>query len=564
MSIKDVVKISQNLKLLYIEDDVTSRASTLEMLTNFFSDISIAVDGLDGYEQFTHGNFDIILSDINMPKLNGIDMLHRIRDVDKEIPVLFLSAYNEVSYLLDGIKFGVDGYIIKPLELNQFIVSLKKVTDKILLKKENEEYKQYLEREVLNRTEELDKKLHYDALTGLLSRYSFFKDIKLGKPPILLIIDINKFKIINEIYGTDVGSIVLQKFAEFLENFSANKNYKVYRLSGDEFALCDYVEYIDADKYTNNIEEFFELLNELRIEIDNDTITVDATIGMSSLQEDIFESAKIALDYAKNNRKLYAVYSKVIDNRDEDKNALKYKSIIKSAIEEKRVRAAYQPIVNAKKEILKYETLIRIKEADSDRYITPYYFLDIAMKTGLYDTLSSIIILNALAVIKNSSHTLSINFTYRDIKNSTLIYKIENYFKDFPELGSRTVIEITEDQSIENYEDVKNFIKKFRHYGVLFAIDDFGSGYSNFEHILEISPDYLKIDGSLIKDMDSDEKAYVLVKAIVGFSHELNIKVIAEYVHSERIFKMLRELDVDEFQGFYFYEPLMEICDADD
>jgi c-di-GMP phosphodiesterase len=199
---------------------------------------------------------------------------------------------------------------------------------------------------------------------------------------------------------------------------------------------------------------------------------------------------------------------------------------------------------------------MRLQEKNSEKLILPAHFLDVAIKTRQYDELSSSTIFKALDLIKSSSHTLSINFTYSDIKNILFTEQLKDFFTKNSNVGNRTVFEITESESIENYDDVKAFIKCFRVYGVKIAIDDFGAGFSNFEYILEIEPDYLKIDGSLIKNIDKDPKAHTLVEAIVQFSHKLEIKIIAEYVHSQQIFEMLKELNVDEYQGFYFYEPL--------
>jgi len=556
MDIKELVSITKNLKLLYIEDDEEARFSSLNMLKNFFSDIDVAADGFEGLEKFKSKQFDIVLSDINMPKLNGIEVLKEIRAYDEDIPVIFLSAYNETSYLLDGIKLGVDGYILKPFELEFFLQVLKKIVYKIQLKKQSENYKENLEREVKRRTLELDRKLSFDELTGLSSRYSFFEDIKNVKIPILLVIDINNFRTINEIYGTTTGSLVLKKFANFLLSFSQNSTYGVYRLSGDEFALFDDVHSINPEKYERDILRLFTQLKNFKVELENDSITIEITIGVSTSQNDVFESAKLALDYAKKNKKHYTTYSKAIDKRQEERDALVWKDKIKYAIENSLVTPVYHAIVSKDGTILKYEALMRLKDKDTNALITPFYFLNIAIKTGLYASLSSHVIFESLRLIDTSSKTISMNFTYQDVKNSSFINEIDSFFRLSPEAGKRAVFEITETQSIENYDDIKEFIKRFRKYGVRFAIDDFGSGFSNFEYILEIEPDYLKIDGSLIKDIDTDEKAYILVKAIVQFSHELGIKVIAEYVHSKIIFDMLKVLNVDEYQGFYFYEPV--------
>ena len=551
--------MSQDLRLLYVEDDKNARDTTLKLLNNFFKDITIAVDGQDGVDKFKIEKFDLILSDINMPRLSGLDMLEVIREIDPNIAVLMLSAHNESEYFMQAIELDVDGYILKPLVIKQFKKTLFKIVQKIKLLALNENYQEQLEYEVKNRNAEIEYKLYYDSLTNLLSRYSFFMDISRLNTPVILLIDIDKFKVINEVYGNDVGSKVLERFAYFLTLAIEDDSYKIYRLSADEFAIVDSTKYIEPEKYEILIGKLFKQLDNLKIKVLENIISIDITIGLSTVEDHGYESAKIALDYAKKYKKPYVMYSSAIDHRKESSETLKCRDDIVLAIDENRVIAVYQPIVDKNAKIVKYETLMRLKEQDSLKLMSPFYFLDVAIKTRLYEHLSSTIIFTALYKLSSSNHTLSINFTYSDIKNSTFIQKVEEFLVSHKGVGSRTIFEITETESIENYDDVKSFIKRFRRYGVKIAIDDFGTGFSNFGYILEIEPDYLKIDGSLIKDIDNDSRAHTLVEAIVQFSHKLCIKVIAEYVHSKVIFEMLKELDVDEYQGFYFSEPLEKI-----
>ena len=555
---KDVIKISKTLKLLYVEDDEKARTSTLEMLENFFNDISIAVDGQEALELFNKNKFDLIISDINMPRLNGIDMLKEIRKVDEKIPVLIFSAHNEVKYFIETIKLGVDGYILKPLELSQFVLVIRKLLEKITLQRESQKYQEYLEKEVQKRTKELQTKLHCDSLTGLLNRYSFFQDIKNINIPIVFIVDIDRFKIINEIFTTEVGSLVLKEFANFLLNFTKDSTCQVYRLSSDEFIVLDRVKHINPQKYEKDIEIFLKKLKDFKVEVENDSIYIDVTIGFSTSQHNAFESAKIALDFAKKNNKTYAMYSKAIDKRKDEKDALALKQTIKSAIDNNRVFPVYQPIVDKLGKIVKYEMLMLIEDF-SGEIIIPCDFLEFAVKTKHYNELSSTVVFEALHLLDTSENIFSFNFRYSDMKNSTFLNEIEAFFRNSKDLGSRAVFEIVESECKENYDDVKKFVKRFRAYGIKIAIDNFGSGFSDFKHILEIEPDYLKINGDLTKNIETDNNSYILVKAIVQFSHDLGVKVIAEHVHNEQIFNLLKEIDVDEYQGFYFSEPLQTI-----
>ena len=556
--LKELSSLCHGLKLLYVEDDALVRETTLKLLNNFFQDVTTAVDGKDGLEKFQNNRFDLVLSDINMPNINGLEMLAFIRKENQNIPVLLFSAYNDTQHFTQALSLDIEAYILKPLVYEQFLHALYKVVQKIDLLSYTKDYKDNLEKEVNKRNEEIADKLNFDYLTGLLSRYSFFRDIEKVEIPIILLIDIDKFKVVNEVYGSTIGSKVLEKFSLSLSNTVQDEEYRIYRLSSDEFAILDAVNYIDTDKYEELIEKLFEELNNLRLKVDDNIITVDITIGLSTVQHNGYESAKIALDYAKKHRKPYVMYSSAIDYRKESSLTLQRRDEIASAIDDNRIIAVYQPIVDIDANIVKYETLMRLQDEESLELISPFYFLDVAIKTRLYEQLSERIIFKALEHLKNTNDSLSINFTYSDIKNRLLMKNLETFFKTNQDIGKRTIFEITESEAIENYDIVKSFIVKCREYDIRIAIDDFGSGFSNFEYILEIEPDYLKIDGSLIKDINTDVKAYTLVEAIVQFSHKLGIKVIAEYVHCGLVFDMLKELGVDEYQGFYFSKPLKE------
>ncbi|WP_418641263.1 EAL domain-containing protein [Sulfurimonas sp. ST-27] len=554
MPLQELKNYAKELHLLFVEDDLDARTSTFEMLKNIFTHITVVTNGQEGIEKFKNEKFHIIITDINMPIMNGLDMIEQIRQQDTKIPIFILSAYNDAEYILRAIQLGIDGFIIKPLIYQQFLTVLKKALEKIHLETLAKNYQEHLEREIKKQTQELRHKLYFDDLTGLCNRYALFEDLKKITVPIIFIIDINGFKSINEIYGAETGSFVLQEFAHFLQHFTAGKNYKTYRISADEFVVLDDCEYIDFEKYEIFLQDFFREFASFRVVTEQDIISIEVTVGISTSQYNSYEYATIALEYAKKHKKQYMMYSNTIDNRSAKQDILIWKDKIKNAIENNDIVTVYQGIVNQEEKVVKYEALMRLRDEDGT-LISPYFFLDIAIKTGLYPQLSSYVIFTSLKKIKEIQTPIGINFTVNDIKNKLFIDEIEDYIRKNPDVGSLVVMEITESQSMENFDDIKIFINRFRKYGVKFAIDDFGSGFSNFENILNIAPDYIKIDGSLIKDIDKNEKSFILVEAIVEFSHKLNIKVIAEFVHSKKIFEILKSFQVDDYQGFYFYEP---------
>lgn len=153
-NIKSLIKYSKKIRLLYVEDNQKARESTQIILEEFFDNITLAVDGEDGLKQFKNNKIDLIITDINMPKMNGLDMVEEIRKINNNIPVIIFSAYNESKYFIDSIKVGIDGYLLKPIEISQFTGLLNKVVQKIILqtkaKKSDNFLRQY--KEIINKS----------------------------------------------------------------------------------------------------------------------------------------------------------------------------------------------------------------------------------------------------------------------------------------------------------------------------------------------------------------------------------------------------------------------------
>ncbi len=152
---------TKDLKILYVEDNDTTRESMTGVLLDLFKEVIVAVDGSDALTKYDENKVDIILTDINMPKLNGIEMIRKIRETNKKIPILVLSAYSDSEYFLDTIRLGIDGYIIKPISSEQLLITIGKSAERISLEKENEDYKHNLEVKV---KEEISKREYQEKI----------------------------------------------------------------------------------------------------------------------------------------------------------------------------------------------------------------------------------------------------------------------------------------------------------------------------------------------------------------------------------------------------------------
>ena len=152
----ELINFSKTLKILYVEDNQEARYSTISLLKMFFDDITIAVDGQEGLEKYNNNKFDLIITDINMPNMNGLEMVSHIRKVDENIAIIILTAFEESTYLLESIQYSVDNYLLKPIQTEQFIQIISKSLYKIQLEYENHQYKENLE----NIIEEQKEKIH--------------------------------------------------------------------------------------------------------------------------------------------------------------------------------------------------------------------------------------------------------------------------------------------------------------------------------------------------------------------------------------------------------------------
>jgi EAL domain-containing protein (putative c-di-GMP-specific phosphodiesterase class I) len=198
--------------------------------------------------------------------------------------------------------------------------------------------------------------------------------------------------------------------------------------------------------------------------------------------------------------------------------------------------------------------LVRLIDSDKN-IVSPYFFLNIAKEGRYYQKITSIVLENSFRALFYTHQSISLNLSALDIEKpetrKTFITLLKRYKTD----AHRIVLELLEDEDIKDKKVIQDFLKEIKGYGVQVAIDDFGSGLSNFSRVLEYEPNFIKIDGSLIRNINNDTIAQNMVETIVTFAKKQNIETIAEYVEDEDIYNTICELGVDYSQGYYFGKP---------
>jgi diguanylate cyclase (GGDEF)-like protein len=405
---------------------------------------------------------------------------------------------------------------------------------------------------MINQQIKLDSIANTDILTGLGSRYKLNNDIKNSIIPSVAIVNIDNFSQVNDFYGHESGDYIIKEIASKLLTLIDDKNYQLYHLQGDEYVI--FHPNITKSLFIELIHKLNASLPKIEIDLNDESLNFNFSVGLSfENKNDILSTADMALKIAKLQNTNIVIYSDEISLNKEYENNIKWAKKIKYAIENDKFVPVFQPIVNNKTGVWeKYESLVRL--IDEDKLISPYFFLDISKKTKHYTKITQIMIEKSFAFFKDKDVEFSINLTIEDILNSdikTFIFRaLEQY-----QIGKKVVFEIVESESIHNFKDVLGFIEDVKKYGAKIAIDDFGTGYSNFEYLIKLNADYIKIDGSLIKDLASSKTSQIVVKNIVNFANDLGMKTIAEFVENESILEKLKELGVDYSQGYHFSAP---------
>ena len=200
-------------------------------------------------------------------------------------------------------------------------------------------------------------------------------------------------------------------------------------------------------------------------------------------------------------------------------------------------------------------SLVRLID-ENENVISPFHFLEISKKGNYYNKITHRVLENSFKILESINAELSVNISFSDVEKEQTRIEIFSLLKKHKENAHRVIFELLEDENVKDFDVIKKFIKEIKNKGVQIAIDDFGAGYSNFERILEFEPDIIKIDGSLIKNIQTDVFSRDLVETIVAFAKKQNIKTVGEFVENEAIFNILNEIGVDYSQGYYFGKPI--------
>ena len=462
-----------------------------------------------------------------------------------EIPTESLSSYF-FSNFIRSIFYDLVLLIFLFLGINYLINKSKKLNI-------------VLESKVKEKTQELKNSLLFDRLTLLPNRLKLMQDIITNSESEsihLALINIDSFKDINDLYGYEIGDKIIQQLAQKIRELCDDEGM-VYKLPTDEYAVFTTLNMSQA-KFLEKLKDIINKIQESKFEANDNTVFITLSCGVISNEKDLMAKADVALQIAKKDKRSIVTHDNSIDTKEKIAKNMECVLLLKKTIKKDNIIPYYQPIYNTRtKKIEKYESLARII-LENGEIIPPFRFLEIAVKSKLYPEITKAMIKKSFEYFKDKDYEFSINVCINDIQNKNTLKFIKDSLEEFRE-PHRVVFEILESDKIEDYDELKNFIKEMKKYGCKIAIDDFGSGYSNFSHIFELNVDYLKIDSSLVKFITTDENSRVIVKTIINFASNLGLKTIAEFVEDKDSLDLLEKMGIDFIQGYYIGKPSPEL-----
>lgn len=421
------------------------------------------------------------------------------------------------------------------------------------------------------RTRQIELEYHalHDSLTSLPNRTLLLNriayNIRASKRDernfSLLILDLDDFKEVNDTLGHIAGDNLLIKVGDRVKNVLRDVD-TVARIGGDEFSILlpntgEEQSIIISKKILSSFSEIFS--------VEGVDVSISASIGIAIYPEHgddvqtLLRCADIAMYVAKRNKLGCKVYSK-----DEDDHSLSRLSMtrdFRDAMANDKLSVNFQPVYDiSNQKIIAVEALSRWYHPEHG-FVSPEKFISLAEQTGLINSLTYWVLDKAVEQVAKWNGlgfqlSVAVNLSVYSFKDPEFIGEVHSVLKkyDFPEEYLK--LEITEGAMMENPLHAIEVLTELHSMGIKLSIDDYGTGFSSMTYLKQLPVDELKIDKSFVIGLDSDESNDAIVRSTIDLAHNLGLKVVAEGIETEKVYKLLQEYNCDLAQGFHLSRPV--------
>jgi len=577
--LKDLLPDTKDLSFLYIDEDQEFLTNITTALKKVFKSVDDANNATVGIGQLKVHAYDIVIIDASSSIMGVTDLINNIKSYNNFQEIIVTTQNSTKNEIIELYKLNISVLLEKPFKVLNLFDSLLHISQKIILSREylrnsitklNEDL-QY-ERKRIGRFMLNEKKLQsqilqcrdsatinkniYD-LTKLPSKNALQTALD-GKEQSLIYINIDHFDFVNTTYGMGKANKLLKETALKLGIFLP-KNAELFHITADEFViLLDEPSCNQAILLSNQIQALFK---ESAVEFDKHSHYVVFSIGIDNGSgKKLFINAKAASKEARffggNQIVTYDVGSAYMK---EQRESLYWIGILKRAFEEDKVLTYYQPMVsNGETQTKHYEVLCRLLDEDNN-LIDANKFIHSAKLVGLITQITKTVIDKTFKLFRNNDYNFSINISMHDLHENYLVKLLEYKCDKYSISPNRVHLEIVEDIIISKSISIDNQILKLKKAGYHVIVDDFGTDKSAYNRMFELQAEYIKIDGSFIKELSADKSYQIIVKSIVDFAKKSGIKTIAEHVETQEVYDIVKELGIDYSQGYFIGKPSLNL-----
>jgi diguanylate cyclase (GGDEF)-like protein len=558
-------------RVLIIDDDEHVRGVLVSILSDNY-DCAQVESAEDALVTLTDSQFDLVISDIQMSGMSGLELVPRVHAIDPDSVVMMVSGQRNIEAAIAAMHVGAFDYIMKPFNIPHLEAAVKRALKHSALLRENRIDKEQIESLLRQRTAEVDRLAFYDTLTDLPNR-TLFEDrvtqaLTVGQRAkqtlAVLFVSLDQLKKVNDTLGHALGDRLLKKVASRLR-LCVTESDTVGRFGGEEFGIL-----LSADKQATDVLEIIAAIRESlkpSFDLDGQWLFGTVSIGVSFFPMDavdtqgLLKNAGAALYRAKaaggDNYQFYTPDMNAIASK-----RLALETSLRQAIDKGELLLHYQPrLVVDSLEINGFEALVRWRHPKLG-IVSPADFIPLAEETGLILPIGEWVLREACRQNKQWQNQgfapmrVGVNISALQLQRQDLAETVVRILEETGSAPQSLELELTESSIMSNAGTTIDVLTRLQNMGVMISIDDFGTGFSSLSYLKRLPIDTLKIDQSFIRDLTTNQDDAALVMAIITLAHNLRLRVVAEGVETEEQWRFLHLLRCDEIQGFVFSKPL--------